>query len=124
MQSFLIFKKNEMKQLFYSLVFLLTLSFSAQAQDYGSIEWDILRIGYVVPSGDDIGSGFALGSEARYNVNNNISAGIRWELALFGSGDDDNASVGAAGSIALIGDYYLQTNSSKVCNSFFFNIYF
>ena len=102
-----------MKKLLLSVVTLLTLSFSLQAQDYGPIEWDVIRLGYVIPSGDGVGGGVALGSEVRYNINNTISAGLRAEFALFGSGDIEGADIGAVGSYSLIGDYYFQTESNK-----------
>ncbi len=92
---------------------LLTLSFSLQAQDYGPIEWDVLRLGYVIPSGDGVGAGIAIGSEVRYNISNTLSAGLRAEFALFGSGDLEGADIGAVGSYSLIGDYYFQTESNK-----------
>lgn len=102
-----------MKKLLLSVVTLLTLSFSLQAQDYGPIEWDVVRFGYVIPSGDGATGGISLGSEVRYNVNNNISAGLRAEFALFGSElEGDGVDVGAVGSYALIGDYYFQTESN------------
>lgn len=102
-----------MKNLFIAALAVLCISSTVQAQDYGPIEWDIVRFGYVIPSGEGTGAGIALGSEVRYNVNNNISAGLRAEFALFGSGDDDSVEVGTARSYSLIGDYYFQTESNK-----------
>jgi len=89
---------------------------NAQAESYTDFEWDILRLGYAVPSGlDNLSSGVALGTEARYNLKDEISIGLRWEIAVYGSSDVAGSSVeiGAAGSIALMGDYYFNTESSK-----------
>lgn len=102
-----------MKNFFLIAIAMFTIVSSVQSQDYGPVEWDIIRLGYVIPSGEGAGSGIALGTEVRYNVNNNISAGLRAEFALFGSGDVEGADVGAAGSYSLIGDYYFQTESNK-----------
>lgn len=78
------FYKQNLKLLFaFCLVsFFIT---DTQAQNYKKFEWDILRLGYVIPGGDGVSGGLSLGTEPRYNINDNNSAGIRWELALFGS---------------------------------------
>jgi len=107
-----------MKNLFFTVLSLLFLSsnLNAQAESYTDFEWDIVRFGYVSPTGvDGITSGISLSSEPRYNLKDNISIGLRWELALYGSGDEtgSNVDIGAAGSYALIGDYYFNTESSK-----------
>ena len=88
------------------------LDSNAQAENYKSVEWDILRFGRVVPSGNGVTGGFAFGSEIRYNVKDNLSAGVRWEAALFGSGDE-TVSLGAFSSCALIGDYYFSTTGNS-----------
>lgn len=89
---------------------------NAQAESYTDFEWDILRFGYVIPGGTEgLSSGFAIGSEARYNLKDNISIGLRIEGALYGSDDalGSDVSIGAALSYALMGDYYFKTTSSK-----------
>lgn len=48
-----------MRRLLLSVVSLLTITFSLQAQDYGLMEWDVLRLGYVNPSAEGIGSGIS-----------------------------------------------------------------
>lgn len=106
-----------MKKLLFSLVAFLCLnsSMNAQAPSYTDFEWDILRLGYAIPGGASVGSGLALGTEVRYNLKDNISVGLRWEVAIYGSGDETGTDVdlGAAGSYALMGDYYFNTESSK-----------
>ncbi|MEM9546078.1 MAG: hypothetical protein AAGA77_08895 [Bacteroidota bacterium] len=107
-----------MKNLFFTALAVLFLcsNLNAQAESYTDFEWDIIRFGYVMPSGvDGVSSGFSMGSEPRYNLKDNISVGVRWEIALYGAADDlgSNFDLGAAGSVALIGDYYFNTESSK-----------
>lgn len=107
-----------LKQLYIMKKLILMVAFAATsmlsyAQDYTPFEWDIVRFGYAIPAGEGLSSGIAIGSEARYNVNNQISVGLRTEFALFGGGDSNSASIGAAGSYALMGDYYFSGTSSK-----------
>lgn len=98
---------------FCFLAILLPVLGKSQATNYKAIEWDILRVGFVIPSGEGVKTGFALGSELRYNVTNAISAGLRAEFALFGSASETGAKLGAAGSYALMGDYYFNQESTK-----------
>ena len=107
-----------MKNLFFTALAVLFLcsNLSAQSESYTDFEWDIVRFGYVIPSGvDGVSSWFSIGTEPRYNLKDNISIGVRWEIALYGASDELGSSVdlGAAGSVALIGDYYFNTESSK-----------
>lgn len=106
-----------MKKLVYLFAFVaMSLnSLSAQAPSYTDFEWDIVRLGYAAPAGsDNVGGGISLGTEVRYNLKDNLSLGLRYEIAVFSAADDiGNGSVGASGSYALIGDYYLKTTSSK-----------
>ncbi len=102
-----------MKNLFLIIFVSSTVSLSLQAQDYTQFEWDIARFGYVIPSGDGTSGGIALGTEVRYNVNNTISAGLRYEFAIFGSDLGDDVDLGSAASSALFGDYYFNDASSK-----------
>ncbi len=107
-----------MKNLFFAVLSLLFLcsNLNAQSDYYTDFEWDILRFGYISPSGvDGITAGVAFGTEPRYNLKDNISVGLRLDVALYGSGDDiiSNVSLGSAVSFALIGDYYFNTDSSR-----------
>ena len=105
------------KSLFFILaLFFMNSNINAQAESYTDFEWDILRMGYVIPSGvTGIGSGFSVGSAVRYNLKDNISVGLRFEGAIYGSDDvlGSNVSLGLAASYALMGDYYFNTESSK-----------
>jgi len=103
-----------MKRFVLSVVTLLTISFSLQAQDYRPIEWDILRLGYVSPSAEGIGSGISFSTEPRFNINNNISTSIKMEFAYFGLDHIFSCGdLGAVVSYVLIGDYYFLNESNK-----------
>ena len=67
----------------------------SQATNYKALEWDILRVGYVIPSGEGVKTGFAFGSELRYNVTNAISTRIKSQFALFGSASETDGNIGA-----------------------------
>lgn len=95
-----------------SSLFVLILSFSASGQNYKSFEWDIVRFGYVIPSGDGTSGGIAISTEPRFNIADNLSLGLRAEFALFGAEDGDLVDIGASGSYALMADYYFNTTSS------------
>jgi hypothetical protein len=100
--------------LFIVFVSLILVN-EATAQNYTSLEWDLIRLGYVIPSGvEGVGAGLAVGSEVRYNITDRISAGLKGEVAIYSSTSDlENASVGAAVSTLLTGDYYFNTTSSR-----------
>lgn len=89
-------------------------SSSSTSLDYRRIEWDLIRFGYVVPFGDGVAGGISVSTEPRFNINNKMSASVRWEIALFASDvEDDSASLGASGSYALFGDYYFKEDSAN-----------
>ena len=96
------------------LLFLIAMAQvgNSQAESYKAFEWDIIRFGYVIPSGNGVTSGISLGTEPRFNITDNISAGLRIELALVGT-DVEGGSAGAAGSYVAVGDYYFSNSSSK-----------
>ena len=97
----------------FVFLFLAAAGLSAQADNYGPVEWDVLRLGYAVPAGKTLSSGVSLGSEVRYNATDNISAGLRFDLALFGAADDvEGIDIGAFGSYAVMGDYYFSSESN------------
>lgn len=93
------------------LVFIF-ISTSAKSQSYKPFEWDIIRLGVVFPTGDGTSTGGSIGTEPRYNINDNFSASLRLEAAIFGS-EDDAFDLGTSGSWTLFGDYYFQNNKNK-----------
>lgn len=94
---------------------LLCIStFTYGQNNYGIIEWDILGIGMVIPSGDGVTGGISLHSEPRFNIKDNFSIGARYQVAILGTDiDDDNAEVSAAIGLAAFGDYYLNAVSNR-----------
>jgi len=95
------------------LIGLFAINLSAQADNYGPIEWDIIGFSYVLPSGDNVSGGIGIYSEPRFNLKDNISIGLRYDLAIFGSADEFGGDIGTSASYALMGDYYFGTNSNK-----------
>ncbi len=99
------------KPILLCLLFCATGLLSAQAENYRSFEWDILRIGYTVPNSEFYQGGIAVGTEVRYNATDRISVGLRGELAFYTSSfDSDVIDIGAASSTLLTGDYYLKSS--------------
>lgn len=91
-----------------------TSSSSSSSLDYRRVEWDIIRFGYVLPFTDGYAGGISMSTEPRVNINNKLSASLRYEIALFGSDiEDESASLGASGSVALFGDYYFKDSGSS-----------
>jgi len=101
-----------MKKLLFSALCICAFAITSQAQSYKSFEWDIIKLGYVLPAGDGVTGGISLASEPRYNVNDQFSVGLKWEAALFGS-DIEGASISGSGSLALMGDYYISNNENN-----------
>ena len=97
-----------MRHFFLAALLSCTLATSVQAQatNYGAFEWDIVRLGYAIPGGvDGVTGGLLLGTEPRYNINDQISASLRIEIAVYGSDlEGDNVDIGAACSYSLFGD--------------------
>jgi hypothetical protein len=106
-----------MKDLIIASLLLLgfSCSMNAQAQNYKAFEWDIVRLGFVIPSGDGVKGGIAISTEPRLNITDNISAGIRFEFALFNAEEIANQDIelSAASSTALMADYYFSNSSSN-----------
>ena len=98
-----------------AVFFIIAFSSIAKSQDYGKLEWDIVRIGVIFPADKaEISSGVAFSTEARYNISNNISAGLRLAFDAYGSGTGENISdIGLSNSIYLVGDYYFSSDSNK-----------
>jgi len=90
---------------------LLSLTSLAQSETFKAIEWDFpLALGYAIPK--DGGGGILWFSEARYNLSDEISIGIRPQFAIM-AGGDEFTSVSAVGSYSLVGDYYFSNNTVR-----------
>ncbi len=76
------------KTLITTSCLVLILSTNGFTQSYRSFEWDIMNFGYATLSGDAASGGVLVATEPRYNVNDKISVGLRYELAFFESDFD------------------------------------
>lgn len=105
-----------MKKLILSFLLLTFSTFllHGQAPNYVDWEWDILKFGFVEPTGGGVSaSGFESATELRYNVRDDLSIGLAFQGAFFGTNfDDDNVDLGVSGAFLINGDYYLKTNSN------------
>jgi len=108
--------KNVMFIIFFAMVGILNLT--AQSPSYVDWEWDIIKVGFVAPTGstaksDNINNGFSINTELRYNVRDDLSIGIAFEGAFFGTDfDEDNADIDLSSSFIVAGDYYFNTTSA------------
>jgi len=89
------------------------LSNAASGQSYGPFEWDVLGFSFVMPSGEKVSTGLGFYTEPRYNISDDLSLSLRFDLAVFGSDLEEGADVGASTSMAVFGDYYFSNNKNK-----------
>ncbi|WP_276501735.1 outer membrane beta-barrel protein [Terrimonas pollutisoli] len=97
------------------------LSFSASAQsesDLKPFKVDV-SLGYAIPGGTGAKGGVLFAVEPKYAVMSNLAVGLRMEAAVIArfsgydaEGNVNEASVKAAGSYLLTGDYYFSDNYS------------
>lgn len=99
------------------IFFLLVTFFSltTKAQDYGTFEWDIVRVGAIYPSDKAIFTrGVSVSTEPRFNISNNFSAGLRLAVDVYGSSPAENiVDVGVSTSLYVLGDYYFSNKGNK-----------
>lgn len=106
-----------MKRLLFLICVLtgfLCQDLTAQAANYKFLEWDVIGLSYVLPASDGVKGGIGMYSEPRFNVKDNISIGLRYDIAIFGTDiEDESADLGATASFALMGDYYFKSTTNK-----------
>lgn len=106
---------NHLKQLFMKTLKLFTvaiaLSSTALAQTFKPVEFDLPALGYAKSS--DAGSGIVIPLEIRYNINDQISAGLQYQWAFLVNASASNVSVGAVQNFSLVGDYYFNTDDFR-----------
>lgn len=92
--------------LFFVAVLAVTTAFS-QSQNYKPFKVDAGLL-YAIPSGDGVKSGIGFYLEPKYNLTDNIAAGLKMEWALMGASDElgSDVSISGIGSYQLTGDYY------------------
>jgi outer membrane protein X len=113
-----------MKKLYVLLTFVTVLSISSIAQseksgnDLKPFKVDV-SLGYAIPGGTGAKGGILFAFEPKYSIMSQLSVGLRFEgavVARFSGYDEDGnpneASVKAAGSYLVTGDYYFTDNYS------------
>lgn len=106
-----------MKKILLSAIIVIAIGTGAfaQSETYKAFKVDLGFL-YGIPLGSDVysaGAGFYI--EPKYNLTDNIAAGLRLEWAILGSADalGENANISALGSYLITGDYYLNTNTIR-----------
>ena len=94
------------------LTFFIVGNVQAQSPNYVDFELDIIKFGFVIPSGEFQDGGVTYGGELRYNATDNFSIGVSLQAAEFGTSFDGDIDLDIAGSYLIVGDYYLKNNSS------------
>lgn len=103
-----------MKKLIFSAILVLTISMAATAQseNYKPFKVDLGAI-YGLPMGSEVFSaGGGIYLEPKYNVTDNVAAGIRLEWAFFGA-VGENVSASAWSSYLGTCDYYVGTEGIR-----------
>jgi outer membrane protein X len=97
--------------LFIALFCGLAMSVQAQGGDFVPFRVDG-GMGYGSPFNESLNGGVLFYLEPKYEIVPQISAGLRWEGALF-AGVGDNVSVKLTSSYMLTGDYYFTNNKFR-----------
>jgi len=107
--------KNLITRLPIFFLLVTFLSVNTQAQDYGTFEWDIVRLGSANPSNTAASTmGASISTEPRFNISNKFSAGLRLAVDAYGSSPAENiVDVGVSASVYLLGDYYFSNKGNK-----------
>ena len=98
---------------------LAAMSFFAQAQSFKSFKVDFAT-GYAIPSGSGAKGGVVMAIEPKYNINDQITVGLRMEAALMAgvevdpaTGEMKSGSVKALATYSATGDYFFSANSFR-----------
>ena len=91
----------------------------AQAQSFRSFKVDFAA-GYAIPSGQGAKGGIVIATEPKYNINDQITVGLKMEAALMAAmevdqttGELKSGSVKALANYSLTGDYFFSANSFR-----------
>ncbi len=103
------------KRLPIFFLFVTLFSVTTKAQDYGTFEWDIVRLGTASPVNETtFMPGVSLSTEPRFNISNKFSAGLRLGVDIFGSTPAENVvDIGVSASFYVLGDYYFSNKGNK-----------
>jgi len=98
---------------FLSLMLMTSLT-EAFSQNYKQIEWDVIGISSLLPTDNDIGNAIGLTTEARYNLNDQISFGLIHKWSFFDNlFDEPVIGLGITASYGITADYHLHNNVNK-----------
>ncbi|MFC0184240.1 outer membrane protein X [Pseudarcicella hirudinis] len=106
-----------MKHILYTLAVVFVISFSAKAQseNYHTFKVD-LALGYAQPSGNGVKGGASLSLEPKYNINDQVAIGLKFESSWLSTVTDtrnDYYSGAAVGSYLLTGEYYFLESLAR-----------
>jgi len=98
-----------MKKLLLLALMAISINF-ANAQDYKPFQL-YSGVGYAIPQG---GGGFLFDIEPAYRINDQISVGLRWEVAAMARVvGNEEASISGTSSYTLNGKYYLGNSNFR-----------
>ncbi len=106
------------KMLFCTLILGFTLITNAQERLFKPFKAD-LAVGYAMPSGSGTKAGVLFAVEPKYGINDNLSLGLRMEVAVTAratvdqNGETMTGDVKASGSYLATADYYFNTNKFR-----------
>lgn len=96
-----------MKKVFIQFVFCAISITSLFSQNYQALEWD-LGLARLIPTTLDFNSAFGITTEARYNVTDILSVGIRYDRQFLDIGFDEPVrGLELTTSYGVTGDYYI-----------------
>ena len=108
-----------MKRILFGTILICAVSLAnAQSTSFKPFRADF-GIGYAIPSGTGSKGGVAVSFEPKYNVNDNLALGVRFEAAITVRGaidKDGNTVSGSAkanASYLLTGDYYINNSNFR-----------
>lgn len=103
-----------MKNLLIIISLCLASMSSAFSQNYRAVEWEVLGGARLITTDGTTGNAIALNTEARFNVNNKISVGMRFGWQFFDNIHDELIrGLGVAKSFSFTGDYYVSNKLNK-----------
>ncbi len=96
-----------LKKLLLLIVYASTISL-AFSQNYKTVEWDILSIKHIAPTTKNIGKAIGFSTEARLNLNDKFSVGLKYEWHFFDEYFGELLrGAGVSTSFAVSTDYYI-----------------
>jgi outer membrane protein W len=109
-----------MKKIVLSVLMLtgVVVAVNAQSTAFKPFKVDF-AVGYAIPGGSGAKAGVLFAFEPKYAINNNITAGLRFEGAVVAravkdaNGDYTAGEVKAAASYVATADYYFNTNTFR-----------